>query len=154
MDAYIRSLENNGVAYWMAYETLLMAVNNVPEKPVVVTIQVFVEDMGKVLKCGAQPVDFGAVFSCADGQVHVYAMRKEFDYVVRADAKRHYGDERYEYNFLFPLVRIGLAGVGNLYAPRQAHEWLWRIFGAHYQLKLPATSFTSTRPNPQAIRYV
>lgn len=156
MDTFVekitKSLSSNGVTYWMAYETLLEAVRGTGRVPPVVHLQVFDQDMSTVLELGAKATRYGALFSHQHGQVRVHAMRKVYDYVVRADTRRRYGQERYEFNFLFPLVKMPLGRL-SLWAPRQAHEWLWRVFGTDYEYRVPETHFTSTRPHPTQTRF-
>lgn len=142
MNRVVTALTNADIKWWMAYETLLGAVRNggiIPNNDTM-SLQIMDQDLSKInLISGVNvtPSPKGYTLS-VDGSMYtvdVVVMTRKFDYLyVKSEADRgvlQWNLERYEFNFLFPLIRLQL-GPLLLYAPQQPHEWLWRVYGLNY----------------------
>lgn len=140
MDQVSRALDKEDVMWWASYNTLLGAIRHgaiVPwEKKM--EIQTFVGEIPKLQRVFStqsnlhlQRTPYGYKVASGDEVVEIHLMRKSMNYIVRSTDEWAWGQERYESNFLFPLIKYKY-GPLFLWGPRQPHEWLWRWAGMNY----------------------
>lgn len=155
----VQTLDEGGVRWWMAYSTLLGAVRHggvIPWNDTV-ELQIFDTDVDKFEKINwnheVTRRSNGYVINDGTNDIGITVMTKQYDYVMVAsqvdNSSLQFNQERYEFNFLFPLIRLKF-GPLSLYAPQQPHEWLWRVYGTKYMqqdiVKPPKTNPLLFRP--------
>ena len=139
----VRALDERNVHWWMAYTTLLGAVRHggvIPWNDTM-ELQIFDKDVDVLtsIPFGRHELQLqerpnGYVISDGTNDVGITVMTRHYDFVVVETQGRQYNQERYQFNFLFPLIKLKF-GPLSLNAPHMPHEWLWRVYGADYMRK-------------------
>lgn len=140
MNQVSKALDKEDVLWWASYNTLLGAIRHQEIVPWErkMEIQTFVTEVSKLERALSthpnlhlQKTSYGYRVTSGDVSINIYLMRRSMNYIVNVYDTKRWGKERYESNFLFPLIKYKY-GPLLVWGPRQPHEWLWRWAGINY----------------------